>query len=393
MDAQKLEKQHHIQTYKRYPITLVEGKGAEVTDTNGKTYLDFLAGIAVASLGHSHPAIVKTIRDQADRLMHVSNLFYTEPQSKLAELLTGISNLDRVFFANSGTEAIEAALKLAKKFGYKKGKTGKILSVDTAFHGRSIGAIAMSQPKYQEGFGPMPEGFEIIPKNDKNILRDKINKDTIALFLEPIQGEGGVHVLDKDYLEEARRLCDENDVLLVFDEIQCGMGRLGTMFAYEHFDVKPDIITLAKGMGAGFPIGAMLAKEEVAEAFDFGNHGTTFGGNALAASVAYTTVKTIQDEHLYENAGIVGEYMMGELKDKLKGLSVVKDIRGVGLMIGIELEESCAEVVKTMLDKGIIVNCAAGKVVRIVPPLIVTKEQADKVVKVLKETLEEKFNG
>lgn len=393
MKTQDLTEKFHFKTYKRYPITLTEGKGAVVKDENGKEYLDFLAGIAVNSLGHSHPAIVNAIKKQSEKLMHVSNLFYTEPQAKLAELLVTNSDMDRAFFCNSGTEAIEAAVKLVRKYAYNKGRKGKIYSLGNAFHGRSMAAIAMGKEKYQEGFGPMPEGFEVIPKDEINILSEKINKDTIAVFVEPVQGEGGVDPVSKEYLQKVRELCDETGALLVFDEIQCGIGRTGKLFAYEYFGVVPDVIALAKGMGGGFPIGAVLAKEEIANSFEYGNHGTTFGGNALATAVSYEVLKTIIDEKISENAAKIGEYFIERLNNELKDFEIVDKIRGAGLMIGIVLKTECAELVKKMIDKGLITNCAAGNVIRIVPPLNITKEDVDKAMSIIVESIKEVNDG
>lgn len=389
---EKTEK-FHFKTYKRYPITFKEGKGTILIDENGKEYLDFLAGIAVNSLGHSHPNVIQAIKKQAEKLMHVSNLFYTEPQADLAELLINNSIFDRAFFCNSGTEAIEAAVKLVRKYAHKNNRKGKIFALDNAFHGRTMAAIAMGKPKYQEGFGPMPDGFEILPSNDLDLLEKKITNDSIAVFIEPIQGEGGVIPIPHRYLQKVRNLCNKTGTLLVFDEIQCGMGRTGKLHAYEYFGVEPDIITLAKGMGGGFPIGAVLAKEEIANAFEPGNHGTTFGGNALAAATSYAVIKTLLDENIPQAANEYGIYFRNRLNEEIGDLDVVAEIRSAGLMIGIQLNTECAEVVKTMIDKGLITNCAAGKVIRIVPPLTVKKEEIDRAIDILVESIKEINDG
>lgn len=382
-----LEQKNHIQVYKRYPITITEGKGAIVKDDKGKEYLDFLAGIAVNNVGHCHPKVVEAIKNQAEKLIHISNFFFTEPQSELVAKLTEISGFDRGFLCNSGAEAAEAAVKLARKYAYKKGKKGKIVSMTNCFHGRTIAAIAMGKDKYQEGFGPMPEGFERWHFNDLDDLEYKNPDEYIAIMVEPIQGEGGIVPLKQEYADKISKFCKENDILLIADEVQAGFARTGEMFSFKHFGLEPDIIAIAKALGGGFPIGGILATEEVAQAFDYGNHGTTFGGNPLASAAALASINAIIDENMTAAAKEKGQYFMSRLYDELKGIDSVKEIRGYGLMLGVELNFPCGEMVKSMLDKGVITNCAAEYTVRIVPPLIITTEQIDKYISILKESI------
>ncbi len=387
--AQELADTYHFDLYGRYPITLTEGKGVYVKATNGKMYLDALAGIAVNSLGHAHPAVVKAIQDQAEKLIHVSNLYYNEPQSKLAKLLTEVAGLDRAFFCNSGAEAIEGSVKLARKYAYIKGKTGNILSMENCFHGRTLGTIAMGKEKYQKGFAPLPSGFDRVPMNDIEALSQKVDDNTIAVILEPIQGEGGVHPAEESYIREVRALCDRHDVLLILDEIQSGIGRTGKMFAYQHYGIRPDIVASAKALGGGFPIGAVIATEEVASAFKHGEHGTTYGGNPLACAAAHAALTTIVDEDLAGQAAEKGAYFIEKMQDIASGWSAIKEIRGKGLMIGVELAFPGAKVVNAMLERGVLSNCASDTVMRIVPPLIISREELDTLINVLTESIKE----
>jgi acetylornithine/N-succinyldiaminopimelate aminotransferase len=387
--AQELTEQYHVDLYGRYPITLVEGSGVYVTDSDGNTYLDALAGIAVNCLGYAHPRHVKAIQEQAQKIIHTSNFFYNEPQSELAKLLADISGLDKAFFCNSGAEAVEGAIKLARKYGYLKEKTGAIISMENCFHGRTLGAIAMGKEKYQRGFEPMPQGFRQVPMNDSQALEDTMNDETVAVILEPIQGEGGIHPVDRLYLKKARELCDRHDALLILDEIQCGIGRTGTMFAYQQYDVEPDIVTSAKALGGGVPIGAVIAKEHVASALRHGEHGTTYGGNPLACAAACATLTTILDENLAKQAAEKGTYFMDKMRKETSGWDAVREVRGRGLMIGVELNFEGAEVVSAMRERGVIGNCASGNVMRIVPPLIITKKQLDTIIDVLTESIKE----
>ena len=378
--AQQLEKQYHFQVYNRLPVTLSHGKGALVWDTDGNEYLDAFGGLAVNNLGHCHPRIVAAIKEQSEKLLHASNFFYNKPQSLLAEKLANLSGLDRVFFCNSGVEAMEACVKLARKWGKKKGKNGKVITLSECFHGRSVTTIAMGMPSYQEGFDPMPAGFDQAPFNDFETLKAKVDKDTIAIGFETIQGSGGVNVIDAEFLRKTRQLCDELNILMIIDEVQCGVGRSGKFYAYQHFDIKPDIVATAKALAGGIPIGAIMAKEEVASVLGFGDHGTTFGGNPFACHVANAALDTIEEEGIVDNAAEKGTFMMTLLKEKLAGQSSVKDIRGLGLMLGVELDRPARPVVDKMFEHKILANAAHGTVVRFLPPLIITKEQIQRIV-------------
>lgn len=385
--AQKKAEKYHFDLYGRYPVSLVKGKGAKVWDDERNEYIDALAGIAVNSLGHSHPRIVKTIQKQAEKLIHISNFYYNEPQSNLAEKLVKLSGLDRAFFCNSGAEAIEGSVKLARKYSGKKGKTGFILSMENSFHGRTLGTIAMGKDKYQAGFAPIPTGFRRSPFNDVKALENNVTDETVAIIMEPIQGEGGVVEATPEFVKKARQLCDTFGIPLIFDEVQCGIARTGKMFAYEHYGIEPDILALAKALGSGFPIGAVVAKEEVAAAFEHGNHGTTFGGNPLACAVALETLKVIEDENVCEMARVRGNYLMTRMSDLSTNWDAIREVRGKGLMIGVELAFAGAGVVKEMLHRGVLSNCASNNVIRIVPPLIISKEEIDTVVDVLIESI------
>ncbi len=388
-NAQKLEKENHFQFYKRYPITLVEGGGTRVKDSAGKEYIDALAGIAVNSAGHCHPKVVQAIQEQAAKLIHITNLYYNEPQSNLALLLTQISGMDRVFFTNSGGEAVEGALKLARRYAFKKGREGSVVSLEGCFHGRTLATTAMGKEKYKEGFKPMPGGMITIPFNDIDAFRSVVETDVIAMIIEPVQGEGGIRPVDADFLNEVAQTCKEKDILLIFDEIQCGMGRTGKMFAFEYYDVKPDILTLAKALGGGFPIGAVLAGEEVSKAFDYGIHGTTFGGNPLACAAAYAAVNAIIAENMPEQAREKGVYLFKKLNEAARKMDAIKEVRGFGLMVGVDLKFKGADVVNKMMDKGVLANCTEETVIRLVPPLIISKEELDRVFDVLIESIKE----
>ena len=387
--AQEQAHKYHVDLYGRFPLTLTEGQGSHVKATNGKTYLDALAGIAVNCLGYAHPLHVSAIQEQAGKLIHTSNFFYNEPQSELAKLLTEISGLDKVFFCNSGAEAVEGAIKLARKYAHIKEKSGNVISMKNCFHGRTLGAIAMGKEKYQKGFAPMAPGFEQVKINDIEQLHERCNDDTVAVILETIQGEGGIHPVDKEYLKEVRALCDKHDALLILDEIQCGIARTGSMFAFQQYDVQPDIVTSAKALGGGVPIGAVIAKEHVAEAFSHGEHGTTYGGNPLACAAACTTLNTILGQDLAKHAKEKGDYFMNKVRNAANGWDAIKEVRGRGLMIGVELNFEGADVVDAMLQRGVISNCASGNVMRIVPPLIITKKELDTIFEALTESIKE----
>ncbi len=387
--AQQLEKQYHFQVYNRLPVTLSHGKGALVWDTDGNEYLDAFGGLAVNNLGHCHPKIVAAIKEQSEKLLHASNFFYNEPQSLLAEKLAKVSGLDRVFFCNSGVEAMEAAIKLARKWGKKHGKSGNLITLSEGFHGRSLATITMGMPGYTEGYAPLPEGFEQVPFNDFEALKKAADEDTIAIAFETIQGSGGVNVIDAEFMRKTRALCDELNILMIIDEVQSGVGRTGKFYGYQHFDVTPDVVATAKALAGGVPIGAIIAKEDVASAFGFGDHGTTFGGNPFATHVACAALDAIEEESILEQAAEKGLFMMELLEERLKEFAEVKDIRGKGLMIGVELNRPARPVVDKMFEYQVLGNAAHGTVVRFLPPLVITKEQIERVVDVLVMALEQ----
>jgi acetylornithine/N-succinyldiaminopimelate aminotransferase len=387
--TQKLEKSYHFDLYRRLPVTLVKGKGIFVWDSEGKKYTDFLSGIAVNALGHCHPAMIKAIKRQSQKLIHTSNIYYTDPQARLAKLLCGLTGFERVFFCNSGLEANEAAIKLVRKAGNLKGKKGPIITFTGAFHGRSIASITMGSEKLQQGFDPLPEGFLKLPYNDVDALKKNLNQDTKAVFVEAIQGEGGVIPADPVFMDNLVELCRENNVLIVFDEIQTGFGRTGNLFGYMNYNIKPDIVTIAKAFGGGFPIGGILTSDEISKNLSYGDHGTTFGGNPLACSVAESVVTTIVNKKLIENARKRGKYLLSRVEKLAGKLSVIKEVRGKGLMVGIELNIPCRPAVIKMLERGYLVNCTAEKTIRLLPPLIVGKKDIDGLVKNLYKILSE----
>ncbi|RJP75345.1 MAG: acetylornithine transaminase [Desulfobacteraceae bacterium] len=367
-------------TYSRFPVVLTQGTGCELYDETGKKYIDFLAGIAVCNLGHAHPRIREAIRKQSDRLFHVSNLFYTIPQVELAEKLVQQSFADRVFFCNSGAEANEAAIKLARKYFQDKGETRRfrIISMKQSFHGRTMGTLsATGQDKIRAGFEPVLDGFHFVPFNDVSALEKAITPDICAVMLEPVQGEGGVRCPGENYLQQVRKICDEAGILLIFDEIQTGIGRTGKLFAYEHFNVTPDIMSLAKALGNGLPIGAMLATEEAAKAFSPGAHASTFGGTPVITAAALEVLKVIEEEKLVEACRKTGIYFKEALLRLKEKHSVIQDVRGMGLLLGMELSVPGRPIVDRCLENGFIINCIQDKVLRFVPPLIITKEQID----------------
>ncbi len=385
------DKTYYMPVFSRYNIVLSHGDGVYVYDTHGRKYIDYLGGIAVNVLGHAHPSLVKAIAAQAAKMIHCSNLYYTKTQAVLAERLVKLSGLGKVFLANSGAEANEGALKLARRFAktIAKDKT-EILTAHHSFHGRTLATLtATGQPKYQEGLEPLPQDFDYVAYGDSVALEKKMSDRTCAVLLEPIQGEGGVHMPPEGYLQKVRALCDRYRAVLIFDEIQTGNGRTGTLFAYEQFGVKPDIVTLAKGLAGGVPIGAFIAKDEIASVWHAGDHGSTFGGNPLACAAANATLDAIFDEHLLENAKETGAY----LKEQLTGLmkkypSLIKEVRGLGLMLGMQLTKPGRPIVDDCLAEGAIINCTAGDVLRFVPPLIVTRKNVDELIAILDKALE-----
>lgn len=391
-DAKNIDSKYHFEIYGRMPLLLKKGKGSRVWDSEGKEYVDALGGIAVNSLGHCHPNIVKAIKDQAEKLIHCTNIYYIEPQIKLEKLLLDNCDMERILFVNSGTEAVEGAMKLARKWGCKNGKGGGIITMDGSFHGRSLACVtATGQKKYRVGFDPLPGGFKTVPFNDLDAVEDAIDETICAIMVEPVQGEGGIVPAEKNYLKGLRKLCDKYNILLIFDEIQCGMGRTGHLFAYQGYDVVPDIITIAKALGGGFPIGALLAKDKVASSFDSGDHGTTFGGNPLATAAAYASVKTLIDEKLPERSKEMGKYLMDKLKKEAEKNDHIVKVRGKGLMVGVVLDREGKDIVPAMMRHGVLSNCTAKNVIRFVPPLITPKADLDKSVDALMKSIDEVF--
>ena len=390
MEVFEQDRKYFMPVFSRYPLVLSHGEGPYVCDTDGKKYLDFLAGIAVNILGHAHPALVKAVCEQAGKLIHCSNLYYTEPQVRLIEKLAKLSNLDKVFIANSGAEANEGAMKLARKYGKMQGDDKvEIVTAEHSFHGRTLATLtATGQPKYQEGYEPLPGGFRYVPFNDKKALADAVSARTCAVMIEPVQGEGGIHVPIDGYLQYAREICDKYGALLIFDEIQSGMGRTGTFLACQGYGVKADIVTLAKGLAGGVPIGAFMATEKVAAAFAPGDHGSTFGGNPLACAAALAVLEVLEKENLSANAVTMGNYLMSQLAGlKKKYPALIREVRGKGLMVGAELSKPGREVVDRCLKQGVIINCTAGNVLRFVPPLNIERNHVDEVIAILDDVL------
>lgn len=369
-----------FQTYTRQPVALREGRGAILVDIKGREYIDCVAGIAVNNVGHCHPRVVEAIQEQAKHLMHASNLYYIESQGILAEKLARLTGLDKVFFCNSGTEAVEAALKLARKV---MGKTD-IIAAEGSFHGRTLGALSTTyKEKYRKPYEPLIPGVRFVPYNNLDAIQDATNNKTCAVILEPIQGEGGINVPQDDYLRGVREVCDDAGVLLILDEVQTGFGRTGKWFAKEQSGILPDIMTLAKAMGGGFPIGAMLAREKLAPGFGRGDHASTFGGNPLACAAALASIQVIEEENLVEKSAVDGDYFIRRLASLDK--EYVIELRGKGLMIGMELAVKCEDIVDRARERGVLLNCVSEKILRFVPPLSITRKQIDTVVEVIDE--------
>jgi acetylornithine/N-succinyldiaminopimelate aminotransferase len=391
MDSQTwmmLSEKYIAHTYARYPIVLVRGKGSRVWDMDGREYLDFVSGLAVCNLGHCHPRVVKAIQDQAERLIHVSNLYYIEPQIRLASLLCEHSFADKAFFCNSGAEANEGAIKLARKYAKEKmeGDRHEIITMERSFHGRTFATLtATGQKKFHKGYAPLMPGFNYVPFSDIGAVKNAINSKTCAVMLEPIQGEGGVNCPTEGYLKALREVCDEKGILLIFDEVQVGMGRTGKLFAYEHEGVEPDILTLAKSLAGGVPIGALLIKDEIAESFEPGDHASTFGGNPLATAAGVAAVSAILEEGMLENCNKVGDYFLSRLEKIKETFSFIQEVRGKGLILGMELKREGGFIVKEMMQKGFLINCTMGNVLRFLPPLIVTEEEVDQMVDALED--------
>ncbi len=389
---------HVMNTYGRLPIALSHGQGCRVWDINGKEYLDALGGIAVNTVGHNHPKLVPALQDQISKLIHTSNYYHVPLQEALAKKLVELSGMENVFFCSTGLEANEAALKLARKFGHDKGiERPEIVVYEKAFHGRSIATLsATGNPKVHAGFGPLVEGFIRIPLNDVNALKAATagNPNVVAVFFEAIQGEGGIHSMTDDYLRDVRKLCDDNDWLLMIDEVQCGMGRTGKWFAHQWAGIKPDVMPLAKGLGSGVPIGAVVAGPRAAHIFQPGNHGSTFGGNPLAMRAGLETISIMEEDGLLANAVKVGDHLRASLGHALEGEAGLKEIRGRGLMLGVELKVPCGEILARAAEKGLLLSVTADTVIRLVPSLIMTIAEADEVVAILvpliKQLLKEK---
>jgi len=391
-DVIQLTQQHIANTYGRIPIALVKGKGCYVWDKSGKRYLDCVTGLAVDNLGHCHPKVVQAIRKQAGQLIHVSNLYHIEPQALLARELTRLSFADKVFFCNSGTEANEAAIKLARKYSSDQGhkRRNEIITFANSFHGRTMGSLsATAQKKFHSGFQPLLPGFKYVPFNDIPAVRKAVTSKTCAILVEPIQGEGGVNVPSKAFLKELRSLCNRHNLLLIFDEVQTAFGRTGTLFAYEHFGVKPDVITLAKALGGGVAIGALMARNKFAKTFVPGTHAATFGGNPLACAAGLASLKIVSTKSFLNKTRATGDYFEGELKKLAKRFSVVKEVRGKGLMLAMELRQPAASVMSDCMKQGILINCIQNTVLRFLPPLIISKKEIDTVIQTLTTSLSE----
>ncbi|MBI5234593.1 MAG: aspartate aminotransferase family protein [Deltaproteobacteria bacterium] len=377
-------------TYARFPIAIVRGLGTRVWDADGRQYLDFVAGLAVTNLGHCHPRVVSAIKGQAEKLIHISNLYHIGPQAEFAKLLCENSFADRVFFCNSGAEANEAAIKLARKYFSLKGeRRSEIITMEKSFHGRTLGTLAATaQKKVQEGFEPLLERFTYVPFGDIGALKKAITEKTAAILIEPIQGEGGVNIAPEGYLFELKAFCKEKGILLIFDEVQVGMGRTGRLFSHEHYNVAPDIMTLAKGLAGGVAIGAMLATEEIGSAFTPGAHASTFGGNPLATAAGIAVIQTTLEDGILENTMKVGAYLLDELKALKEGYPFIKDVRGIGLIIGMELTIPGADIVKMCMDEGLLINCTAEKVLRFLPALIVKEAEVKEMLAILEKVFD-----
>ena len=376
--------EHLMTAYGRLPVMMQRGSGANLFDDQGREYLDALSGIAVCSLGHANKALADALTEQVSTLMHISNLYREPLQEELGTRLCGIADMDKAFFCNSGAEANEACIKIARLHGHKKNiSEPMILVTETAFHGRTLATIAATgNSKLRTGFGQVTPGFLVVPYDDIDAVKKiaEQRKDIVAMLIEPIQGEGGIHVPNDNYLADVRAICDSNDWLMILDEIQSGMGRTGEWFAHQHCNIKPDVMSVAKALGNGMPIGACLARGDAAELIQPGSHGTTFGGNPLACRAGLTVINEMESQHMLERAAQLGERIQEGLRNRLHNRAGVKEVRGKGLMIGVELEEPCAELVQHALDEGLLINVAAGNVVRLLPPMILSDAQADQII-------------
>ncbi|GAB1722497.1 MAG: acetylornithine transaminase [Nitrospira sp. CR1.1] len=382
-----------MNTYQRQPISIVRGRGSKVYDLEGREYIDFVAGIAVNVLGHGHPDLVLAIQKQAQHLLHTSNLYYTEPQVQLAQTLAEHSFAQKVFFCNSGAEANEAAIKLARKYSHDKYGADRyeIITMTSSFHGRTLATLtATGQEKVQKGFAPLMPGFSYVPFNDLSAVERAITPKTAAIMLEPIQAEGGVHVAERSYLQALRELCRERDILLIFDEVQTGMGRTGTLFCYEQFGIQPDIMTLAKGLGGGVPIGACLATDSVARAFGPGTHASTFGGNPLACASALAVLRVLLDGKILDQGRRMGDYLAKGLATLKERHRCINEVRGMGLLQGVEVDFDGKTVVADCLARGLLINCVGDRVLRVVPALIITEREIDRLLASLAQILSQR---
>jgi len=390
MDKQEIIKQYEkfvIPTYNRFNLVVNKGKGSKVWDIDGKEYLDFFPGWAVSGIGHCHETVVQTLKTQLEKVLHVSNNYYNEYQGKLAQMLIQISFPGKVFFCNSGAESIESAIKLARRFG-NKDKRCKIVVMENSFHGRTFGALtATGQNKYKKGFGPLLEGFVAVPFNNIDALDKEVDAQTVAVLIEPIQGEGGINIADKKYLTQARELCYDREVLLILDEIQTGMGRTGEMFCYQHYDIVPDVITLAKSLGGGIPIGAMIAGEVYQNILGPGTHASTFGGSPVACVAAIATINAIQQENLLANVETMGDYLKERLIEFKHEFEFIKQVRGKGLMLGMELSILADAIVSRCLEERLLINCTQENILRFLPAMNITKHEIDQGLEILYKVL------
>lgn len=379
-DLHNLDKKHYLPTFRRFPLAFKEGRGSRLWDMEGNEYIDALAGIAVNNVGHSHPRVVQAIADQANKLIHISNFYLSEPQVMLAKKLSELSGMQRVFFGNSGAEAVEGAIKVGRKYGSKNGRRGTVMTMRNAFHGRTLAAVAATgKESMMKGFSPIPNGFCHVPFNNIELVKQKVNEDISAIMLEPIQGEGGIIPAEQDFLSELREFCTQEGIALIFDEVQCGIGRTGKMFAFENYRITPDVMSLAKGLGGGMPIGAVLAREEVGQAIERGDHGSTFGGNPLACAAALATIEAIEEEGMMQQAIDKGQWFMSEIMAAKTEYPEIETVRGMGLMIGVVLNVPSKPIVMRMMEHRVLANATAENVVRIVPPLNIPMSDLESV--------------
>lgn len=384
-NLQKLDQDNYLQTFRRYPLVLSHGKGPRVWDVEGNEYLDVLAGIAVNNVGHCHPKVVEAIQEQAAKLIHISNFYLSEPQARLSEKLAEVSGMDRVFFSNSGAESVEGAIKVARKYAHAHGRGGEVISMTGSFHGRTMATIATGKKAMQEGFGPIPHGFKQVEFNNLEAVRNAITDETGAIILELIQGEGGINEASQEFATGLRKLCTEKGIVLIIDEIQSGMGRTGKWFAKDHYGIEADVMTSAKGLGGGVPIGAVLAKEHIADAIDYGDHGTTFGGNPLVCAASLATIEVIEEEGLLDHTTEMGHWLRNtilELNDER-----IKQVKGKGLMIGVEFDFETKPLVAELLNEHVLANATAGNILRLVPPLNIQKSDLEELVRKLQQAL------